>query len=964
MKTKLTSPMKISRSPWLHLAIAVIVFVIILFIWWYVSIHYESNLLAQKRAGLKSDMDRIATYLTSNVNRRQAILIGLSASVKTHSVADLRNQHFEIFATGLKADDPVIQSIQFFPVMGYVLVFPEEENETVLNSTLDDLRNTDHANVREDVQRAIDTGEITLSKPYELKQGGTGVVARLAVYKEEKFLGLVTVVLNLDPLLEISGVSSMTDNVQIALMDTDGHVFFGEESVFQSTPVTSSVVLPEDNWVLGATPLPSWYTDIRNQMLLFWLMGGVLGLLGSGIAFLLFSRQSTLKKTVEERTAALSASELRYTTTLKVVNKGIWDWQFQTGELYCSEHTCEMLGYEQGRFTSIQDFMSIVHPQDLPRVQAEIDHASKTGSGFDLEMQLKKKDGNWICVLLRGRFVENPTGGHFVGTLEDITERKVAEEQLRASESKFRALFENDHAIMMIVDPKTSQIIDANPAASKFYGWSRDELHSKKISDINTLSEAEVLDEMKKALNDERQYFRFRHRLASGQIRDVEVFTGPIQYEGRTLLYSIIHDVTFLRQAENALRESENRLRFALDGANDGLWDVQLQSHVTFFSPRACEILGYLPSEAAQIELFLQSVHPDDMEKTEKRLKDHLEGRVPIFELEHRLRMKSGEWKWVSTRGKLVERDQNGSPLRLTGTYTDISRRMWIQERMKAAQSELERLLIEADENRLVLLSVIEDQKITEEKLNQLNIELEQRVQQRTVQLEAANKELEAFSYSVSHDLRAPLRSIDGWSLALLEDYGDQLDENGHQYLDRVRSETQRMGQLIDDILRLSRVTRMEMNYSQVNLSSIAQGIADRLREESTSRSVEFAIQPDMMAQGDANLLEIALSNLLANAYKFTARKDVAHIEFGKMEMEGELVYFVSDNGAGFDMAYAKKLFGAFQRMHKQTDFPGTGIGLATVQRIIHRHGGRVWAQAEKGHGAIFYFTLAETIDV
>jgi len=245
-----------------------------------------------------------------------------------------------------------------------------------------------------------------------------------------------------------------------------------------------------------------------------------------------------------------------------------------------------------------------------------------------------------------------------------------------------------------------------------------------------------------------------------------------------------------------------------------------------------------------------------------------------------------------------------------------------------------------------------------EAEIRALNLELEGRVRERTAQLEAANQELEAFSYSVSHDLRAPLRGIDGWTLAFLEDYAQVLDDQGRTYLERVRTETQHMGQLIDDLLSLSRVGRAEMQQEPVDLTALAWDIIGRLRETGPDRRVEFVVQEGMTAVGDPRLLEIALSNLLNNAWKFTGKRPAGLIEFGRIQLEGQPVFFVRDNGAGFDPAYADKLFGAFQRLHKASEFPGTGIGLATVQRILHRHGGRVWAEAAVDVGATFYFTL------
>ncbi len=252
--------------------------------------------------------------------------------------------------------------------------------------------------------------------------------------------------------------------------------------------------------------------------------------------------------------------------------------------------------------------------------------------------------------------------------------------------------------------------------------------------------------------------------------------------------------------------------------------------------------------------------------------------------------------------------------------------------------------------------------KLAEDQLSQLNTSLKRR----THQLETVNQELQSFAYSVSHDLRAPLRGIDGWSQALVEDYGGRLDETARGYLARVRTETQRMGDLIDDLLQLSRVSRDDIRSEPVDMSALAHGIADRLKEAHPGRRIEFEIQPDLEAQGDPRLLEIALTNLLDNAVKFTAPQPVARIEFGsRMEEDPETkarrkVFCVRDNGVGFDMAHAHKMFGAFQRLHKASEFPGTGIGLATVQRIVRRHEGRIRAESQVGHGASFLFTIGE----
>jgi light-regulated signal transduction histidine kinase (bacteriophytochrome) len=222
---------------------------------------------------------------------------------------------------------------------------------------------------------------------------------------------------------------------------------------------------------------------------------------------------------------------------------------------------------------------------------------------------------------------------------------------------------------------------------------------------------------------------------------------------------------------------------------------------------------------------------------------------------------------------------------------------------------------------------------------------------------EAANRELEAFSYSVAHDLRAPLRGVDGFSLALLQDYADKLDEVGRSYLRHVRESAQQMGRLIDDLLALSRVTRAELDREPVDLSVLAEHVAAQLQSAEPGRRVEIVIAAGMVVHADPRLLRVALANLLGNAWKFTGQQARPRIEIGVTE-SGESAYFVRDNGAGFDMAYAPRLFGAFQRLHSVDEFEGTGIGLATVQRIVNRHGGRIWATAEVDRGATFFFTL------
>jgi signal transduction histidine kinase len=273
--------------------------------------------------------------------------------------------------------------------------------------------------------------------------------------------------------------------------------------------------------------------------------------------------------------------------------------------------------------------------------------------------------------------------------------------------------------------------------------------------------------------------------------------------------------------------------------------------------------------------------------------------------------------------------------------------------------AEIERRTSAIETSNRELEREVGERARAEKEILRLNEQLETRVQERTAQLESTNKELEAFSFSVSHDLRAPLRSIDGFSHALLDDCADRLPEEGRRYLTRIRMSTERMAQLIEDLLNLSRVSRGAIEKRELNFSDLARDVAADLRHREPNREVEVTVWDGLAAVADSRLLRAALENLIGNAWKFTSKAPDARIEVGALRDGEQTTYFVRDNGAGFDMAYADKLFGAFQRLHGVSDFPGTGIGLATVQRIVARHGGRIWADAQVGKGATFFFTLA-----
>ena len=400
------------------------------------------------------------------------------------------------------------------------------------------------------------------------------------------------------------------------------------------------------------------------------------------------------------------------------------------------------------------------------------------------------------------------------------------------------------------------------------------------------------------------------------------------------------------------LKGADHSYRVLIEDMNEGALTMTLDGVVLYSNRRFAEMIK-TPLERVIGSMISTWIAPDSQDILQVLLlQDGTETRH------------HGEITLLAGDGALVPGHLSTNALQMEETQklfclvvTDLSESKR-NEALTASEKLVQELLIASNQSRRALLSVIEDQKRAEEDLRTLNEELEQRVAERTSQLSATNKELEAFSYSVSHDLRAPLRGIDGFSQALLEDYGDKLDDKGKTYLERVCKATQKMGFLIDDMLKLSRITQAEMKRGVVDLSAMVREITEAHQKDNPGRIVAVTVPEGIVVQGDPYLLKVALENLVGNAFKFTGKEAHPRIEFGTAIMDGETACFIRDNGAGFDMAYVGKLFGAFQRLHTTEEFAGTGIGLATVQRIIARHRGQVWAEGEIGKGATFYFTL------
>ena len=496
-----------------------------------------------------------------------------------------------------------------------------------------------------------------------------------------------------------------------------------------------------------------------------------------------------------------------------------------------------------------------------------------------------------------------------------------ANSALLRSREQQRSFFDAIPYPVWVFDWETLAIKDVNQSAIASYGYSRKEFLLLTIKDLRPSEDVPaLLEHIRNSPNGAGTTGTWRHRKKDGAIIDVEVTTGVVQFDHRDARLAIAANITERKQMEEALRESDEKLRLLVGGVQEyAILMLDLEGRVTTWNEGAERIKGYRAEEIIG-QHFSKFYTPEAAALGKPALELKKAAEQGRFEEEGWRVRKDGSRFWASVVVTPL-RDRTGQLRGFAKVTRDITERKQIEEQLERQRSELARS---------------------------------------NTELIAANKELEAFSYSVSHDLRAPLRSIDGFSLALLEDYEEKLDAEGKDNLHRVRAATQRMGVLIDDLLDLSRVTRAGMKMQKVDLSAMGRAVAAELENSQPGRRTEFHIQEGLEAHADSNLMRIALENLLENAWKFTSKRESARIEFGQTNNNGSRVYFVRDDGAGFDSARATRLFGAFQRFHDKNDFPGTGVGLATVQRIIQRHGGRIWAESVPGKGATFYFTLLD----
>ncbi|WP_392535046.1 ATP-binding protein [Nostoc sp. C117] len=506
------------------------------------------------------------------------------------------------------------------------------------------------------------------------------------------------------------------------------------------------------------------------------------------------------------------------------------------------------------------------------------------------------------------------------------------EQVLRQRETELRLITDTLPVLISFVDSEQRYRFN-NRTYEEWFGYPAAQAYGKHLWEVLGESAYEVIRPyVEQVLSGHQVSFESEISYKDGQIRYINATYVPqLDREGNVegfvvLISDISQQQAALRDrllAEEALRESKERLMFALQSAELGDWDLDLSTQTAYRSLRHDQIFGYkslLPEWT--YEIFLEHVLPEDRPLVNAKFLTALTNN-DIWDFECRIHRADGELRWIWGRGHVYYNSQ-GEATRMLGLIGDIS-----------------------------------DRKQTETELQQLNETLEQRIQERTAQLEAANQELESFSYSVSHDLRAPFRHIAGFVELLTKQLSSTtLDETSQRYLKIVAQTAKQAGILIDELLSFSRMGRTEMRYVILDIEELVQEVKRDMIAETQGRTIHWYIESLPEVQGDPSMLRLVLRNLIANAVKYTQTRTIAKITIGSTDNDEETIFFVQDNGVGFNMQYVNKLFGVFQRLHSNPEFEGTGVGLANVQRIIHRHNGRVWAESEIDKGATFYFSL------
>lgn len=690
----------------------------------------------------------------------------------------------------------------------------------------------------------------------------------------------------------------------------------------------AAVPLVREGRAIGTLNLHAGEPDFFDEE-----MVGLLDEMAKDIAFALDKMESDAQR--ERAVVALLASESRLREVLETVPLVAVSLDTRGRVTFCNDALLRLTGWSREEVLGADWFSRFIGATDAA-VRELFRKAVATGELLQhYENEILTRGGERRLVRWSNTLIH--ADGRIVGATslgEDVTVRREAEEALRESESRFRSLVDGVSSIPVQGFDRDRRVVFWNAASERLYGYKAAEATGKRLEDL--LFPPETRDAIVASCNawlvggPAVPAGEFRLRRKDGTT--VEVFTSPVivpNIRGEPEIYCIDVDLTELHRAQAALREGEERFRSVVAGLSEGIMLFDLEGRLLLCNDAAEQMLG-APAEA-------------------------MLGREVLSE----------DWSWDAMR-------EDGSPFPVEEMPLTMALRSEEYLRnvvMGIAPMGKRRIWIEVSARKipgpggagavLVSFSDVTKRHAAEQEVRSMNLVLERRVAARTAELETANRELESFSYSISHDLRTPLRAIDGYSAVVMDEEGGRVSPESQELLGRIRTAASRMARMIDDLLNLAYIGRAEIERKEVDLSHIVAELSAELSRKDPGRRCDWVIAPGLRASGDEGLLRNILENLLENAWRYTSRREHARIEFGmRTDPGGRQVFFVKDNGAGFDLAHAHKLFGAFQRLHADREFPGHGIGLATVRRIVQRHGGRVWADGMVDEGATFYFTL------
>ena len=787
---------------------------------------------------------------------------------------------------------------------------------------------------------------------------------------------------------ELKFKTNATLNLRVSLENTGFSVVsavLGKSGIVQGRDYCGCLTIaavgavPDSPWFLVARmDVEEVYAPLQER---FWEVVVMIGVLilgaGAGMGVVWWQQRVRFYQAQVASAEALRESELRFRQMADNITDVFWI----TSPDFSVMHYVSP-GFERIWGSSVVSLYAQPHlwseailPAEREGVLAGLAELSGNKLAASVEYRIVRPDGSRRWISDRAFQVRNAAGKviRLAGIASDITERKQAEEVLRRSEERFRLLFDRANDGIMLLD-SAGRLISVNQSFARMHGYSAGEMLAMNLKDLDTPDTAQKAPErMARLLAGETLTFEVEHYHKDGHVFPLEVSAGLIAIGEHALLQCFYRDSTERKQAakvlsqsrkaalnmmrdaieardrseqmSQALRTSEAKLRSVIDCSPVPLALNDEQGNITYVNREFTLTFGYDLGDIPTLEDWWQKAYPD-----------------PTYQ------------DWVKTRwqlalNKALAEGTAFEPVEVNIRCQDGSPRVVL-----AGATSLTDTF--AGTHMAVLYDITE-RKRAEAEVRELNLRLEQRVQERTAELLAANQELETFAYAVSHDLRQPLRAMNGFSRALVEDYGATLPGEAHQHLDEIISASRHMGELIDGLLRLARSTRGELRRDAVDLSALSARLLGELAAAEPNRRVTWTVAPGLSAQGDERMIEVVLANLLGNAWKYTARQPEAKIEVGVagqfcegvvapapnantpiLQPSNTPVFFIRDNGAGFDMKHAARLFQPFQRLHRENEFPGIGIGLATAQRIVQRHGGTIRATAAPGQGATFGFSL------